>query len=419
MSTPATTAKAVRCPSCGGSIRLRALGHSVMVSCPTCAAQIDVSQPEIKLIQKYQQTVGRLRIPLGTRGTLRGQVYEIIGAMQRVVDGYHWQEYLLFNPYVGFRWLVYDAGHWNFGEMVKDTSAIHIGHQLEYRGRSYDKFQAGTPRVEWVVGEFYWRVAAGDTVNTSDYVGPPLMLSLEKSAGENTWTLLEYIEPTEIKAAFNCEVGGRSGIAPNQPNPAGRILRAIVPLLLLTLGALAAVQVHTAMNARNNKITVGKYYFGQGHPAQQVFGPFKLAARSSLNELRVYVALDNSWTQLDCSLVNTATGQSIDFTNAQSYYSGRDSDGAWTEEDGDDTSLVASVPAGEYNLVVEGEAGGQFGNNSRDVNMLLVHDVTPWRNFWLAVGMILVYPVFLFWRRHQFERDRWYDSDFDPYSRGD
>src|SRR5262249_42534609 len=154
--------------------------RSVMVSCPSCAAQIDVSQPDIKLIQKYKQAVGHLRIPLGTRGTLRGQVYEVIGAMGRVIDRYHWQEYLLFNPYVGFRWLVYDTGHWNFGEMVKDPAAARIGPRLEYHGEHYDKFQAGTPRVEWVVGEFYWRVATGDTVNTSDYVSPPLMMSLEK-----------------------------------------------------------------------------------------------------------------------------------------------------------------------------------------------------------------------------------------------
>lgn len=417
MNSPANTARAVRCPSCGGSITLRALGHSVMVSCPSCAAQIDISQPDIKLIQKYRQTVGRLRIPLGTRGTLRGQVYEVIGAMGRVIDKYHWQEYLLFNPYVGFRWLVYDTGHWNFGEMVKDVAGVKFGPKLEYHGEYYRKFQAGTPRVEWVVGEFYWRVAAGDTANTSDYVSPPLMLSLEKAQGEFTWTRLEYVEPEEIKAAFNCEVGHRSGISPNQPNPSQRILTAIRPMLLLTLAVLIALQAFTAYHARDKVITLGKYYFDRDHAAQQVFGPFKLESRNSLNEVRVHISLANSWVEFDCSLVNTATGQSIDFTNAQSYYSGRDSDGAWTETEGDDTSLVASVPAGEYNLVVEAESGGQFGNHSRQAWLELVHDVTPWRNFWLALGLLLVYPLFLMWRRYQFERDRWYESDFDPYAR--
>jgi len=69
--------------------------------------------------------------------------------------------------------------------------------------------------------------------------------------------------------------------------------------------------------------------------------------------------------------------------------------------------------------VVEGASGGQFGNNSRDTYLALVHDVAPWRNFLLAVGALLVYPLFLYWRRYQFERDRWYESNFDPYSRGE
>jgi hypothetical protein len=417
MNTPADTGKAVVCPSCGGSITLRALGHSVMASCPSCAAQIDVSQPEIRLIRKYQQAVDRLQLPLGTRGTLRGQVYEVVGALQRVDAGYHWQEYLLFNPYVGFRWLVCAAGHWNFGETVKDAAGISVGVKARYRGEYYKEFQSGLNKVEWVVGEFYWRVGAGNTANTIDYVAPPLMLSLEKAKGEFTWTLLEYIEPEEITTAFKRAVGNRTGIAPNQPNRSMRALRAIMPILLTALGALLLVQIITAVSARNNEISLGTYSFAQGHAEQQVFGPFTLDAPLSLNELRANVYLNNSWVELDCSLVNTATGETIDFTNAHSLYSGFDADGSWSEEDGDARSLITSVPAGEYNLVVEGAAGGDSPISTRDTRLQLVHDVAPWRNFWLAAGMILLYPLWLSWRSYRFERDRWYESDFDPYTR--
>jgi predicted RNA-binding Zn-ribbon protein involved in translation (DUF1610 family) len=413
VNTPAATAKAVRCPSCGGSITLRALGHSVMAACPSCGTQIDVSQPEIKLIEKYQQTIGRLQVPLGARGALRGQMYEVVGAMQRVVSGYHWQEFLLFNPYVGFRWLVYDSGHWNFGEMIKDVANIKYGDQLEYRGDHYRLFQSGKPSVEWVVGEFYWRVTAGDTVTSRDYVAPPFMMSLEKADGESTWTRLEYLEPKEIEAAFHCNVGSRSGVAPNQINPANASLRAILPLLLLALAGLIAIQAETVMMSRDSEITVGKYYFGQGHPEQQVFGPFKLDSPSSLNELRTYTSLDNSWVELRFSLVNTATGQNIDFTNARSFYHGTDSDGVWSESEGDADSLIASVPAGEYNLVVEGTTGGDAGQIVDGTNLALRHDVAPWRNFWIGVAAVLLYPLRLLWRRSRFETERWSNSDED------
>src|SRR5262249_24304685 len=156
------------------------------------------------------------------------------------------------------------------------------------------KFQTGKPLVEWVVGEFYWRVQAGDRVNSREYVSPPFMMSLEKLDGEFTWTRLGNLEPGDVQDAFHCEDGDRSRGGPNQPNPAKRNLRAILPLLLLALGALIAVQVFTVVRSRNSEITLGKYYFGQGHPEQQVFGPFTMAAPASLNELRTYTHLNNS-----------------------------------------------------------------------------------------------------------------------------
>ena len=88
----------------------------------------------------------------------------------------------------------------------------------------------------------------------------------------------------------------------------------------------------------------------------QVFGPLELPARYSLNELTARAALDNSWVELNSTLVDTTTEESYDFTNAFSFYSGRDSDGYWSEGGNRDTSLVRSIPAGTYNLVVEEKA---------------------------------------------------------------
>ena len=56
-------------------------------------------------------------LPLGARGTLRGVPWELIGFQTRGVtaDGetFEWEEYLLFNPYKGYRYLTNYRGHWN------------------------------------------------------------------------------------------------------------------------------------------------------------------------------------------------------------------------------------------------------------------------------------------------------------------
>src|ERR1700691_6056614 len=92
MSVP-TGRKIVPCPACGASLTLRAIGQSVMIACPSCGSQIDVSRPDIRLIQKYTLATRALHIPLGARGSLRKQTFEVIGAMGRSSGGARWEEY--------------------------------------------------------------------------------------------------------------------------------------------------------------------------------------------------------------------------------------------------------------------------------------------------------------------------------------
>jgi hypothetical protein len=406
--------KAIRCPRCGGAITLRALGQSVMVACPYCRSQIDVSQPEIRLIRAFQEAAAKLQIPLGTRGTLRGQMFEVIGAMQRrdVASGYSWEEYLLFNPYVGFRWLVYDEDHWNLGHTVKDTSKIVSAAMLHYAGHIYRKYAAGQAQVEWVVGEFYWRVSAGDRAETSDYVAPPLMLSREKAESEVTWTQLEYLEPKEVEQAFGVDCDTPDEPGANQPNPAGRALRSLHSLMWIALLLLIVVQIASGFMARNATYSVGSYDFPRAAGQEdQVFGPFALSSGHSVNELVATAPLSNSWVELNGSLVNVDTGKSYDFTDAFQYYYGADSDGPWTEGSTRGTALLTGIPAGNYKLVVAGEGGSDKGGPlSTSVSLAFHHDVLSWRNFWLAFLWIVAYPAYLLFRTMAFEKARWANS---------
>ena len=58
---------------------------------------------------RLRRTSDHPLIPLGTRGKIRGTDYEVIGFERRTihVDGaaYSWHEYVLFNPFKGFRYL--------------------------------------------------------------------------------------------------------------------------------------------------------------------------------------------------------------------------------------------------------------------------------------------------------------------------
>ena len=107
----------------------------------------------------------------------------VIGAMSRsvTIEGtqYFWSEYLLYNPQIGFRWLVHSDDHWNYVQAVPPGEVSEGTRYATFRGKNYRIFQDAPAQVESVLGEFYWKVEAGEKVRGVDYVSPPYMLSKE------------------------------------------------------------------------------------------------------------------------------------------------------------------------------------------------------------------------------------------------
>lgn len=182
-----------------------------------------------------------------------------------------------------------------------------------------------------MVGEFYWRVKAGDKAETADFVAAPWMLSREKTASEVTWSLIQYVEPSEIEAAFRVSVGEPAGIGPHQPCAPSVTWNGIKRFVWGSLALALAIQIGTMIVTRNEKIPIGSYVPPADHSQEVVFGPLHLGARRSLNVLTAYSPLNNSWVELDYALVRKDTGESFEFGNALEFYSGSDSDGPWTE----------------------------------------------------------------------------------------
>src|SRR5262249_47338256 len=147
---------------------------------------------------------------------------EVIG-FQRVKDKYSgWDEYLLFNPWQGFVWLVTYNGHWSFVRRLFEVPYSRES-SAEFNGRSYRLFANGSVSTDYVLGEFYWKVAVGMPANVSDFVDPPRILSRESypQLAEETWSEGEYVEPEIIEQAFNLksQLRDRVGTYLNQPNP--------------------------------------------------------------------------------------------------------------------------------------------------------------------------------------------------------
>jgi hypothetical protein len=197
VAPPIARTKPLSCPNCGGPIDFRTFGSTVSVVCPQCLSVLDSSNPQLQILQKVNKSQQQRvpAIPLGTRGTLQATPWELIGFQTRGVDSdgetFEWEEYLLFNPYKGYRYLTHYQGHWNFVvplEPMPKQIARGVRPAAWFEGHTYKHFSGAMAATSFVLGEFPWRVQVGEKVKADDYIDPPGLLSAETTNDEVTWS---------------------------------------------------------------------------------------------------------------------------------------------------------------------------------------------------------------------------------------
>ncbi|MEA3208323.1 MAG: hypothetical protein QOE70_1380 [Chthoniobacter sp.] len=412
---------ALNCPSCGAAVKLRAAGQSMAAVCGSCGSIIDIANPQWQVVQKGDEKARKLNglLPIGVRGQLQDVDWEVIGLVRRADKYSSWQEYLLFNPWRGFRWLVTYKGHWSWVQRVPDIGDLS-GQRIRLDGRDFRLFAKGEARVKDVLGEFYWKVKRGEVAELEDYIRPPEVLSKETYPGlkEFTWSLGEYLEHTAVAGAFGIkEMPVPAGPYLNEPNPFANKTGPVWGRALLFIAILFVIQLIFAAGTGERPIFDGDYVFTRAEPPAVVTTPhFQVDGRQGPVRLAVTAGVDNQWIGFDFDLVNAQTNETFPAQLEVSYYHGYD-DGEWSEGGQTNSVSVPAVPAGEYFLNVETDADPAL--QQLTWHLAVTRGGLFWSNFLIGVCVLLAYPIYLSIRRHGFERQRWSESDFSPYGSSD
>lgn len=409
------------CRNCGAAIELRALEMTKTVACTSCAAIQDPNDANLVILQT-SKALERVKptIPLGSRGTLHGHEFEVIGFAYRTItvegEEYGWKEYVLFNRRQGFRYLSEYEGHWNDIRTVRALpQPVRSGGRLaaSYLGRTYRIFQTAPATVRFVLGEFPWQVRSGDVATVSDYIAPPLMLSAEKTPDETTWSIGEYTDGRQLWQAFGLPGGPPkpAGVFANQPSPYGGKpasywgLFVVLALVLFFVGALRTIA------AARQSVFSGSYLYRPGSAESSFVTPvFSIPGRASNVEVQTTADVQNNWIGFDYALINVDTGDAFDFSREVSYYSGTDSDGRWTEGSTADSTVLPTIAPGRYYLRVEPETDATSPPVSYKI--ALRRDVPSPEYYLMALGVLLIPPIVVTLRSAAFESKRWQESDF-------
>lgn len=399
------------CPECGASLEVSALGYTASIVCKNCKSVLDAFHPLYKKIGTFKAATEQYKpfFELGTFGILRGTKWKIIGFLVRRDSeaGFEWEEYLLYNPYKGFKWLLRIDGHFSITSRLFSLPVQVDANQVQVNHFPYKLFNVGEVRVQYVVGEFYWRVKQGEKVTMTDYIAPPYMVSEEISFGaEVTWSISEYVPGKEVLKAFqtaNFFFSEPSSVAANQPNPYYDKTKLFWQTLVAVV-VLSVVWMSSSL-VKSSKTVMATSVVKSGTPF--ITKSFEVPDKIGNLEVKMSAPVNNSWAEAGITLVNESTGEDFSFIHGVEYYHGYDSDGSWNEGSPTGEKVVSSVPGGTYHMEVEVD-----GSLDVPATLTLVRNSKMLGNF-LAAFFALIIP--LLWnllRSSAFENKRWAESDY-------
>src|SRR2546421_6443391 len=394
-ATPVVSARALNCPNCGATVTVRSFGNAVNVVCASCHSILDAQNPQVKVLQQFQAKIKyTVLIPLGSRGKLRGTLYEVIGYQVRQIhvegEAYSWREYLLFNPYKGFVYLTEYDGHWNYVTTLKSLPQTGYG-QVNYLGENYRHFQTATAETIYVLGEFPWQVRVGEKVEVSDFVSPPRVISSEiTSDKEVNWSLGEYITGADLWKTFSVpgQPPAALGVYENQPSPLGDLPKKIWKYCGLLLLAAFLLFILYVGSSSQQVAFQHAYVFDPVGTGDKSFltEAFELQGRTSAVEVET-AANPNAWIYLNYVLVNEDTHQNFPFSREVTF---RDDVAEGTRRD---SVVLPSIPPGRYHFRIAPE--GDPANGKIDYQVTVKRGVPVGGWFVLAAVLLVVPAIFL------------------------
>lgn len=413
------SAAGMGCPNCGGPLELNAPDKTERVVCPNCDSLLDVNQGNLSYLKTLNPppSAPEFVAPIGAEGTFPGDVkFKIIGAVVRSVYmdmHYYWHEYLLYNPMIGFRWLVHSDNHWNFVEPanpadIATDNVFAAGATVDYNGSKFKIFQNAQATVEYVKGEFYWRVEQGEKVWAADYVAAPLMLSRETTENEINWSVGTYMTNEEVEKAFGITGLPKPwGVGPNQPFT-GRFYYTwgALPLLLLFVVAIFMIP----FSGITNTVLTETLTLPQSATPQTIFSKqFELKGNRNVR-ISASAPVNNSAADLDVDLVNEQNQEVESISIPISFYQGVEDGESWSEGSSNNDATLSSLPAGKYTLRLEGTTENVA--QPLPVQVKVEQNVNRGVNFICALIVLMIVPILGLIRKITFESGRWKDSMF-------
>ena len=422
LRTVTHSAKEIECTNCHHTIVIKTYPYAQSCVCAHCHTGYGMQNGTDFAKRSIYTPKEAVRLPLGSKGMLKGISYEVIGyAEKEELNAFHsqWREYTLYNPNEGFAFLSEYDGHWIY---VKESCNAPVLRNKDTKTISFNKepfqlFNGYSYKIIGAAGEFPHNAFNNNNTTVREYISPPEMWIQEKDGKDSIiWFLGKHVNPSEISNVFDpCDAlpvqNGVGAIQPKGYISTYKIVAATV------MGIFALILLHLLIGAQSReKMLLNKRYdFADStNNISIVTEKFHLDKYYANLLFKLSAPVDNSWVSANATLVNADNGKEYSIEKGVEFYHGYTEGEYWSEGLKDEEAYLTNIPEGNYFLQVAGLREADNMGSAKNMYLEVLYDVPSHRNLFFAILLLLIWPIAKIYTVGNTELRRWENS---PYSK--
>ena len=406
--------------TCGCNIHVATFPYAQSCACRNCGNRY-VYENYLEFVrQGKNNTHVQPAIALGATGIIKGISYKVIGFIVKEERNQYmsqWREYTLFNEQEGYAFLSEYDGHWIY---LREQGKTPVPENMNtsgfsYDGYSFDLFNSYNYNIVTARGEFPGNAFNDGKVKCWEFISPPVMWVREASPNEGVvWFKGWHVDADDLKKALGDAIirPTQVGVGAIQPN--GYIdLMILLRNTLIAIGVLILLHLAITSGSTERQLFLNEFYFPDSSKVSTaVINDIHLEKEQSNVMLDFSAPVENSWMELEATLVNTKTGTEYSVSKGVEYYTGVEDGYRWSEGNQNASFYINEVPRGDYTMKLEATREMTY-YPFKSYTISAHYDVPNTRNLFICIGLLLLWPIFKYFSTYYSERQRWSNS---PYS---
>jgi len=383
--------------------------------CPNCHSLFLEMDGKFRFDRKFEYKPDDIGLHAGQKGTLKGIEYTITGILTKQAYGsYYWAEYILIDAQGQFVFLSLADGHWILLHEVEDKYDIrNHPRTLTYNDIHFNLYEYSETKVVSAEGFFDFQIPKKE-VKMTDYIQPPYIISIEEFDTEEATYFGEHISSKEVQKAFSLSaMPSKTGTGIVQP-----FLIDFKNLgIVFCVSALLILCSHWLIykNTVEKNVLYGEFAIDALSQKDFISNSFILEGGSAPLTISANTNVDNSWANIQVTLINEKNNEEIYANKDIEYYHGYTDGENWTEGSSSEKFNICGVSAGKYHLVINlQKQPSDYSNNYLKVNV--VWNQPSMRNVWIPILLMIGIYIGLRYLKLNFEQKRWEESSYSPYN---